>query len=346
MLSLENAWSSLSAAIQSSLDGVFNRSVELRNVSNLPVIVASIQSTVILDLALLLYRCPAGPRSDDAILALPGITRTPLSTVGDHDECTILNSTRHLSGRDGFCMDVRDGRDNDGNPIQLWPCGQQQSNQQWTFRTDGTIRSLGKCMTASGYSPGHYVMIFDCETAGQDATKWSLSTDGTITNPHSGLVLTATNEHVQGNTLTVETNIHAASQGWRVVEEVYPTVTTIMGFNDLCMQANNDNTRVWLESCVDSRQQQQWALYGDGTIRVNSDHNLCLTSDGHSSLDVIIVRRCQGWGNQRWVFHTDGTILNPNAKLVMDVRQSDVSLKQIILYQPTGNPNQRWLPYF
>ncbi|KAF7113331.1 hypothetical protein RHSIM_RhsimUnG0137100 [Rhododendron simsii] len=335
MLSRENAWSSLSTAAQSSLNGtVFNRPVMLQNASGGPVIVADIESLVIAGLALLLYRCPA--RSDDAILALPGVTRTPLSTVGDHDECAILDSTRRLSGRDGLCVDVRDGRNNDENLIQLWPCG-QQSNQQWTFRTDGTIRSLGKCMTAYGYSPGDYVMIFDCETAVQDATKWSLSTDGTITNHHSGLVLTA-NEPAWGTTLTVETNIHAASQGWRVVEEVYPTVTTIIGFNDLCMQTNNDNTRVWLESCVDRRQQQQWALYGDGTIRVNSDHNLCLTSDGHSSSDVIIVLRCQGWGNQRWVFHTDGTILNPNAKLVMDVRRSDVSLRQIILYQTYREP--------
>ncbi|XP_058220732.1 ribosome-inactivating protein PMRIPt-like [Rhododendron vialii] len=349
MLSLENGWSSLSTAIQSSLDGVvFSRSVTLRSVSNNPVIVESTLSPVIAGLALLLYRCPGGGRgSNDAIPALPGsITRIPFSSVGDADECTILGSTRRISGRDGLCVDVRDGRDNDGNPIQLWPCG-QQSNQQWTFQTDGTIRSLGKCMTTYGYSPGVYITIFNCGTAAQNATKWSLSSDGTITNPHSGLVLTA-NQAAQGTILTVETNVHAASQGWRVLgEEVNPTVTTIIGFNDLCMQANNDNSRVWLESCVDSRQQQQWALYGDGTIRVNSDHNLCLTSDGHSSLDVIIILRCQGWGNQRWVFNsTDGTILNPNAKLVMDVKESNVSLRQIILYQPTGNPNQRWLPYF
>ncbi|KAG5543116.1 hypothetical protein RHGRI_016012 [Rhododendron griersonianum] len=347
MLSLENGWSSLSTAIQCSLGGVvFNRPVTLRSVGNNPVIVDSISHAVITGLALLLYRCPTGGLgSNDAILALPGsIIRIPFSSVGDDDECTILAST-HISGRDGLCVDVRDEKDDDGNPIQLWPCG-QQSNQQWTFQTDGTIRSLGKCMTTYSYSPGVYVMIFNCGTAVQDATKWSLSSDGTITNPRSGLVLTA-NQAAQGTTLTVETNVHAARQGWRVVgEEVNPTVTTIIGLNDLCMQANNDNSRVWLESCVDSSQQQQWALYGDGTIRVNSNHNLCLTSDGHSSLDVIIILRCQGWADQRWVFKSDGTILNPNTKLVMDVKDSDVSLHQIILYQPTGNPNQRWLPYF
>ncbi|KAI8548689.1 hypothetical protein RHMOL_Rhmol07G0293500 [Rhododendron molle] len=337
MLSLENEWSSLSAAGQNSRDGVILNPVTLQNVRHEPYVVENVQTLIRVGLLLMLYRCPPGPRSDDAILNLP------FSTVG---ECTgVLNSTRRISGRDGLCVDVRNGQNNDGNPIQLWPCG-QQSNQQWTFQTDGTIRSLGKCMTTSDYKIGAYVMIYDCETAKPDATKWSLSSDGTITNPRTGLVLTA-DKSGEGTTLTLETNIHAARQGWRVGETVNPTVTTIIGFTDLCMQANsNENSGVWLESCVDGRQQQQWALYGDGTVRVHSNRDLCLSSNSHFSSALIIILRCQGWGNQRWVFNADGTILNPNAKLVMDVKDSNVSLRQIILYQPTGNANQQWLSFF
>ncbi|KAI8548691.1 hypothetical protein RHMOL_Rhmol07G0293700 [Rhododendron molle] len=95
MLSLENGWSSLSTAIHSALDGiVFNRPVMLRNVRNEPVTVDSILSPAILGLALQVYKCRAGPQSDDAIL-------------GDDDEYTgVLNNTRRISGRDGLCVDV------------------------------------------------------------------------------------------------------------------------------------------------------------------------------------------------------------------------------------------------
>ena len=290
------------------------------------------------------YDCqrPAGI-TNGIIIRMPGSVEeehVPYSN-NNNNMCTIEDCTTRISGRDGMCVDVRNGQDNDGNPIQLWPCG-QQSNQQWTFHTDGTIRSLGKCMTTYGYSAGSYVMIYDCDTAVPDATKWAFSTDGSITNPRSGLVLTAQSA-AQGTTLTVETNIHAARQGWSG-GDVEPTVTSIMGYKDMCLQANNDNTRVWLESCEKGKQQQRWAFYSDGTIRVNSSRNLCLTSDGHSSGVVIIILECQGWGNQRWVFKNDGSILNPNAKLVMDVKNNDVSLHLIILSAPTGNLNQQWIP--
>ncbi|XP_058223283.1 ribosome-inactivating protein SNAI-like [Rhododendron vialii] len=132
-------------------------------------------------------------------------------------------------------------------------------------------------------------------------------------------------------------------QQWTIFSNISDSAPVSSG---ACKANSDEDSGVWLESCVDGRQQQQWALYGDGTIRVHSNRNLCLTSDGHSSSAVIIILRCQGVGNQRWVFNADGTISYPNAKLVMNVKNSDVSLHQIILYQPNGNPSQQWLPCF
>ncbi|CAK9187433.1 unnamed protein product, partial [Ilex paraguariensis] len=352
MLSMENKWSPMSLEVQRARDGViFSGNVTLRD-DNYSLIEVDNFNTLsrCTMVAVLLWQCIPTTSSNYGNNAIATalharIKRMLVFLVGkdyNNDEtCTILESTRHISGRDGLCVDVRDGHDNDGNPIQLWPCGQQR-NQQWTFHTDGTIRSMGKCMTTYGYSHGDYVMIFDCSTAVPDATKWVVSIDGSITNPHSGLVLTAP-DATQGTTLLVENNIHAARQGWSVGEHVEPTVTFIVGYKEMCLQANNEHNHVWLEDCVLNRRQQRWALYGDSTIRVDTDRSLCVTSDGHSSSDVIIILKCQGWGNQRWVFNPNGAILNPNAKLVMDVKGSDVSLRQIILFQPNGNPNQQWL---
>ncbi|GJV85792.1 ribosome-inactivating protein [Tanacetum coccineum] len=164
-------------------------------------------------------------------------------------------------------------------------CPNAQCNQ--TFKSDGTIRSNGKCLTTNGYASGQYIMIYDCDTAKPDANKWILYNAGSIMNPTSGLVIAA------------KTSTQAT--------------------------ANGANTRVWLANYViGTEPRQQWPLYGDGTIRLYSDCTLYVTSDGHQSLDIIILLKCQGWGDQRWTFMADGTILNPNARLVMDVRRSDV----------------------
>nr|AAN86131.1 dimeric lectin SNAld precursor [Sambucus nigra] len=243
--------------------------------------------------------------------------------------------TRHIIGRDGLCVDARTGCD-----IQLWPCGSQTS-QQWTFYEDGTIRSMGKCMTANGFNSGSYIMIFDCSSATEDATKWDVTIDGSIINLSSVLVMTSPSR-ASGTALVLDNNILAASQGWTVSNGVQPNVTLIVGYNNMCLKANGENNKVWMENCVSTSVQQQWVLFGDRTIRVNSNRDLCLTSSGHVSKDIIISFKCQGLLTQRWFFKSDGSIVNPNTTLVMDVKGSDVSLREIIIFPATGNPNQKW----
>nr|CAM33270.1 monomeric lectin Llm precursor [Sambucus ebulus] len=247
--------------------------------------------------------------------------------------------TGNIIGRDGLCVDVRNGYDTDGTPIQLWPCGSQR-NQRWTFYEDGTIQSMRKCMTANGLNSGSYIMIFNCSTAAEDAIKWEVTIDGSIINPSSGLVMTAPRA-ASRTILLLENNILAASQGWTVSNDIQPNVTSIVGYKEMCLQANGENNNVWMENC-DGSVQQQWALFGDRTIRVNSSRGLCVTSNGYVSKDLIIILKCQGLASQRWLFNSDGSVVNPNTTLVMDVRRSNVSLREIILYPSTGNPNQKW----
>ncbi|KAM2913800.1 hypothetical protein COP2_044410 [Malus domestica] len=342
MLSLENHWLAISWETQHALNGVFSKSIQLRSTNNNLFLVDSVSSSIMAGVAFLFYNCYA--------VTFPNIIKMPVNVVMgkeiDSEICAVQNRTTRISGLEGLCIDVKNGLDNDGNLVQIWPCGQQR-NQKWTFQPDETIRSMEKCMTAySTSSPKNYVMIYNCTTAVPEATKWALSTDGTITHRRSGLVLTA-HEATQGTTLTIATNSHSPKQGWRVADDVEPTVTSIIGYSDMCLTANDDKSRVWMEYCVPSKNQQQWALYSEGTIRVNSDRTLCVTSNGHNSSNVIIILKCElKRGDQRWVFKTDGSILNPNAELVMDVKNSDVYLRQIILYPYYGTPNQQWLPFF
>nr|O22415.1 RecName: Full=Ribosome-inactivating protein SNAIf; AltName: Full=Agglutinin I; Contains: RecName: Full=SNAIf-A chain; AltName: Full=rRNA N-glycosidase; Contains: RecName: Full=Linker peptide; Contains: RecName: Full=SNAIf-B chain; Contains: RecName: Full=TrSNAIf; Flags: Precursor [Sambucus nigra]AAC49989.1 type 2 ribosome-inactivating protein SNAIf precursor [Sambucus nigra] len=339
MLSMENNWSSMSSEIQQAQPGgIFPGVVQLRDERNNPIEVTNFRRLFELTyIAVLLYGCApvtSNSYTNNAIDAQ--IIKMPVFRGGGYEKvCSVVEVTRRISGWDGLCVDVRDGHYIDGNTVQLGPCG-NECNQLWTFRTDGTIRWLGKCLTTSSS-----VMIYDCNTVPPEATKWVVSTDGTITNPRSGLVLTAP-QAAEGTALSLENNIHAARQGW-TVGDVEPLVTFIVGYKQMCLTENGENNFVWLEDCVLNRVEQEWALYGDGTIRVNSNRSLCVTSEDHEPSDLIVILKCEGSGNQRWVFNTNGTISNPNAKLVMDVAQSNVSLRKIILYPPTGNPNQQWI---
>nr|BAD93340.1 lectin [Sambucus racemosa subsp. sieboldiana] len=249
--------------------------------------------------------------------------------------------TGNIIGRNGLCVDVRNGYSTDGTPIQLWPCGRQR-NQQWTFYEDGTIRSMGKCMTANGLNSGSNIMIFNCSTAVENAIKWEVTIDGSIINLSSGLVMTAPSA-ASRTILLLENNIYAASQGWTVSNDVKPIVASIVGYKEMCLQANGENNGVWMEDCEVTSLQQQWALFGDRTIRVNSSRGLCVTSNGYNSKDLIITLKCQGLPSQRWFFNSNGAIVNPNSTLVMDVRASNVSLREIIISPATGNPNQQWV---
>ncbi|GKB18381.1 ribosome-inactivating protein, partial [Tanacetum coccineum] len=184
-----------------------------------------------------------------------------------------------------------------------WACGNAQRNQLWTFKSDGTIRSNGKCLTTNGYAFRQYIMIYDCDTAKPDATKWILYNAGSFMNPTSGLVIAAETS-TQATVLALAEDNNSSRQAWSAGNYTQPTKNYISGFREMCLQANGANARVWLANYViGTEPRQQWALYGDGTIRLYSDRTLCVTSDGHESLDSIILLKCQGWGDQRWTFH-------------------------------------------
>ncbi|XP_048233460.1 ricin isoform X1 [Ricinus communis] len=338
VITLENSWGRLSTAIQESNQGAFASPIQLqrRNGSKFSVYDVSILIPII---ALMVYRCAPPPSSQFSLLIRPVVPNF------NADVCMDPEPIVRIVGRNGLCVDVRDGRFHNGNAIQLWPCkSNTDANQLWTLKRDNTIRSNGKCLTTYGYSPGVYVMIYDCNTAATDATRWQIWDNGTIINPRSSLVLAATSGN-SGTTLTVQTNIYAVSQGWLPTNNTQPFVTTIVGLYGLCLQANSG--QVWIEDCSSEKAEQQWALYADGSIRPQQNRDNCLTSDSNIRETVVKILSCgPASSGQRWMFKNDGTILNLYSGLVLDVRASDPSLKQIILYPLHGDPNQIWLPLF
>nr|AAR25548.1 lectin precursor [Viscum album] len=343
MLELETSWGQQSTQVQQSTYGVFNNPFRLAISTGNFVTLSNVRD-VIASLAIMLFVCRDRPSSSE-VRYWPLVIRPVLENSGAVDDvtCTASEPTVRIVGRDGLCVDVRDGKFHNGNPIQLSPCkSNTDPNQLWTIRRDGTIRSNGRCLTTYGYTAGVYVMIFDCNTAVREATLWQIWGNGTIINPRSNLVLGAASGS-SGTTLTVQTQVYSLGQGWLAGNDTAPREVTIYGFRDLCMEANGAS--VWVETCGSSKENQNWALYGDGSIRPKQNQDQCLTSQGDSVSTVINIVSCSaGSSGQRWVFTNEGTILNLKNGLVMDVAQSNPSLRRIIIYPATGNPNQMWLP--
>jgi hypothetical protein len=85
--------------------------------------------------------------------------------------------TGRITGASGKCVDVNGASSTDGAKIQLWTC-HSGTNQQWTIGSDGTIRALGKCMTANGTADGALVQLWTCNAGANQ--RWTAGSDGTI----------------------------------------------------------------------------------------------------------------------------------------------------------------------
>jgi hypothetical protein len=99
-------------------------------------------------------------------------------------------------GPGGKCVDVS-GDDTGGNlaVVQLWDCYTVMSfqplarDQQWTLNSDGTLRTLGRCLDidGNGTAPGTKVELYDCNGVG--GQQWVPQANGSVLNPQSGLCL-------------------------------------------------------------------------------------------------------------------------------------------------------------
>ncbi|GHE56158.1 lipase [Streptomyces spiralis] len=91
------------------------------------------------------------------------------------------------SGIAGKCLDVFGGNSANGTAADIWSCNGSES-QQWSARSDGTLRALGKCLdvTGRGTANGTKIEIWDCN--GGANQQWQ-AYNGGYRNPVSGRCL-------------------------------------------------------------------------------------------------------------------------------------------------------------
>ncbi|WP_329359802.1 ricin-type beta-trefoil lectin domain protein [Streptomyces sp. NBC_01483] len=87
----------------------------------------------------------------------------------------------------GKCLDVNGGNSVNGTAADISSCNSSDA-QQWSARSDGTLRALGKCLDATGHGTanGTKVEIWDCN--GGSNQQWQAYSGG-YRNPVSGRCL-------------------------------------------------------------------------------------------------------------------------------------------------------------
>jgi hypothetical protein len=59
------------------------------------------------------------------------------------------------------CIDISGGHAVNGTAVQIWDCRSGLPQQQWSF-VNGTLRSMGMCLTATGSSAGAALQVRSC----------------------------------------------------------------------------------------------------------------------------------------------------------------------------------------
>ncbi|KAL1805952.1 hypothetical protein ACET3Z_029020 [Daucus carota] len=324
MIAFQDEWKNLSSKITYSVGGIIYPPFILPTGSNQNVSVTSVFITFRLNIGVILFYChPA--------TAIPEPSSVTCQNI---PEPTVL-----ISGRNGYCADVESNFFNDGDSIILYTCKSvdNAANQLWTIKSDGSIRCGGKCL--KGLTAGHNVTIYNCSTVTEpDSIKWNIYDNGNIENPKSGLAVSASKGNMF-SALTVENNTYASSQGWRLSNSTKPVVTTIIGYESMCMQACGGNTVEMLE-CSNTTS-QKWELYPDGTVRPHTATSSCLTTKASQDVKTVVLDSCNGGDAERWLFNYDYSISDAAKKYVLEVNTH----KNIVLVEcPADTPTdeQTW----
>lgn len=251
----------------------------------------------------------------------------------------------HLVGRDGLCLEKLPWSYKGNNFPRLSPCDEHKQTQLWTVVGDGTIRPKNPnlCLV-----PGDFVGVMFktvdvrvCDQESNSNKRWTHKKDGTIVHVESGMVLTGDSDYV-----TLQRNENTPSQSWEASENLAPmTVNIKWQDNGFCLQSTEDSNNVGLDGCYSGRNNQKWALYGDGTIRQDVNKNYCLTSEQDLGR-FVVMSKCENKPQQRWNLGAkDSTIDHPNTNMVMDVLpvpHNGFSLAVVTNYRD-GSTSQKWI---
>ncbi len=105
-----------------------------------------------------------------------------------------VNAGGPVAAPGGQCVDVAaDDSGGDGAAVQLWSCQNYALDQHWYHQSNGSLKTLGRCLdiNGNGTANGTQVELWDCNGVGGQV--WNQQADGSLLNPQSGRCLDAPN---------------------------------------------------------------------------------------------------------------------------------------------------------
>ncbi|GAA4620355.1 hypothetical protein GCM10023196_004010 [Actinoallomurus vinaceus] len=112
------------------------------------------------------------------------------------------------------CLDVSGGHTVNGTPVQIWNCRSDLRQQQWSF-VNGTLRSMGMCMTAARSSAGTPLQVQSCN--GSSAQLFRLTSANDIVHSGTNLCVDVKNKWTgAGAPLQIWTCNGHPNQKWRL----------------------------------------------------------------------------------------------------------------------------------
>ncbi|KAJ4849217.1 hypothetical protein Tsubulata_011460 [Turnera subulata] len=254
-------------------------------------------------------------------------------TVNEEEEEEEI--TTSISGPNGLCVDVSRGEYYNGAELLLWTCKSDNNNNQlWTFKKDGTIRSNNNwCLNPSSDSPSEntYIMIYECpQDASGTRAVWELLQDGTLRNTRTKLVLTAKSDKQGLGVLTADYDDKLLGQGWVASNyELKPILTRVQWLPGLCLNVDSASNVV-IGHCEGLIEENKWAINWHRSITNIGRNGACLTyvdvpSRYKPSVEgQVIVEECSASSRyQRWEITGDGGIKNTGSKLFLTVTKDE-----------------------
>ncbi|MGW5354442.1 arabinofuranosidase catalytic domain-containing protein [Streptomyces sp. NPDC004031] len=244
----------------------------------------------------------------------------------------------------GKCVDVT-GNDvgGDGAAVQMWDCQTGAVDQRWTHESDGSLRTLGRCLDINGNGTAQdtQVELWDCNGVG--GQKWTQQVDGSLYNPQSGRCLdTPSGSTANGSRLRIHDCNGTAAQKFAVNGG-----GAVAGPAGKCLDVygddnGGDGAAAQLYDCQSYAVDQHWYHRADGSL-TTLGRCLDVTGDSTAADTPVELWDCDGNGGQVWRLQTDGSLLNPQSGLCLDAKDgSTANGTPLRIHQCNGTEAQRF----
>ncbi len=146
------------------------------------------------------------PLTIDPSTKLPPLLHAPTRT-------TLVSNVTSTSGGP-LCLASPAARTADGTVVIVWGCLAGHAEQEFTFRSDGTVRVLGKCLSTDGGGTANSTLVVIETCDGSAPQKWAPAAGGALMNVSSGRCLADPAADQTPNTQQILWTCGAGGQNW------------------------------------------------------------------------------------------------------------------------------------